>query len=41
MAAVRKTKELCGKDAHVGFAREHANSTMLAAAYLQRRVSGR
>ncbi|POR36309.1 Uncharacterized protein TPAR_03491, partial [Tolypocladium paradoxum] len=29
LAAVRKTKELCGKDAQVGFAREHANSTML------------
>ncbi|PNY27658.1 Uncharacterized protein TCAP_02416 [Tolypocladium capitatum] len=29
LAAVRKTKEQCGKDAQVGFAREHANSAML------------
>ncbi|KND88795.1 hypothetical protein TOPH_06596 [Tolypocladium ophioglossoides CBS 100239] len=29
LAAVRTTKEQCGKDAQVGFAREHANSTML------------
>lgn len=27
--AVRITKEKCGKDAQVGFAKEHANSTML------------
>lgn len=27
--AVRITKERCGKDAEVGFAKEHANSTML------------
>ncbi len=27
--AVRITKERCGRDAEVGFAREHANSTMV------------
>ena len=27
--AVRVTKERCGKDAEVGFAKEHANSTMV------------
>ncbi|OAA68374.1 gcn5-related n-acetyltransferase [Niveomyces insectorum RCEF 264] len=30
--AVRVTRERCGKDAAVGFAREHANSTMVLAA---------
>lgn len=29
LQAVRITKEKCGKDAEVGFAKEHANSTML------------
>lgn len=29
MAAVRVTKERCGRDAAVGFAKEHANSVML------------
>ena len=28
-AAVRLTKEKCGRDAEIGFAKEHANSTML------------
>lgn len=29
LAAVRMTKEKCGRDAEVGFAREHANSVMI------------
>ena len=33
LAAVRVTKERCGKDAEVGFAKEHANSVMLLPDY--------
>jgi hypothetical protein len=29
LRAARLTREKCGKDAAVGFAREHANSTMV------------